>query len=519
MTVEPPPAFSKEFEPDPIFLGDTSTLSFTIDNTDSVLAASGLDFTDNLPDGMVVADPPNDNSACTGGAVTAVPGADIVTYSGGAVDAGESCVIRVDIVVDADGTYTNTTGDLTSSSGNSGPASDTLIVDPVADLDIAKSDSPDPVEAGATLTYTLVVTNTGPSEATGIVVTDTLPNAFTPAGNTCGASGDPLVWNVGALSPDDHDACIITGTVDAGFNGSITNTATVVSNIFDPQSANNTVTETTIVYGLASIGDYVWYDANQDGIQDGGEDGVPDVNVNLRDGANITQLYTTTTGASGLYSFTDLLPGDYLLEFVLPPDFTFTLQDQGVDDAADSDADPATGQTMSTTLEAGENDFTWDAGIYEPASIGDYVWYDANRDGIQDDGEDGVPDVTVNLRDGANTTQLDTTTTGASGLYSFTDLLPGDYLIEFVLPPNFYFTLQDQGVDDAEDSDADLATGQTMSTTLEAGENDFTWDAGIYQEWNCYVPLTMRNYAGLVSRVQFDGGWNHHYQRHHPERN
>jgi len=319
------------------------------------------------------------------------------------VDAGESCVIRVDIVVDADGTYTNTTGDLTSSSGNSGPASDTLIVDPVADLDIAKSDSPDPVEAGATLTYTLVVTNTGPSEATGIVVTDTLPNAFTPAGNTCGASGDPLVWNVGALSPDDHDACIITGTVDAGFNGSITNTATVVSNIFDPQSANNTVTETTIVYGLASIGDYVWYDANQDGIQDGGEDGVPDVNVNLRDGANITQLYTTTTGASGLYSFTDLLPGDYL--------------------------------------------------------------------------------------------------------------------IEFVLPPNFYFTLQDQGVDDAEDSDADLATGQTMSTTLEAGENDFTWDAGIYQEWNCYVPLTMRNYAGLVSRVQFDGGWNHHYQRHHPERN
>ncbi len=240
LTVEPPPAFSKSFAPDTILVGEISTLTFTIDNTASAFTASALDFSDTLPAGMVVADPPNESSTCTGGTLTAGAGTNSVTYSGGTVDTGASCVLQVDVVGIADGTHTNTTGDLTSSSGNSGPASDTLIVDPVADLAIAKSALPDPVDAGETLTYTLVVTNNGPSEATGIVVSDTLPAAFTPLGNTCGASGAPLVWNVGSLSLDDYGICIITGTVDAEFGGLLTNTATVASDAFDPQPGTNT---------------------------------------------------------------------------------------------------------------------------------------------------------------------------------------------------------------------------------------------------------------------------------------
>ncbi|MCG8606284.1 PKD domain-containing protein, partial [bacterium] len=62
-----PPSFSKSFVPDEIELGDTSTLTFTIDNTASSFAASGLDFTDNLPAGLEIANPNNASTTCTGG--------------------------------------------------------------------------------------------------------------------------------------------------------------------------------------------------------------------------------------------------------------------------------------------------------------------------------------------------------------------------------------------------------------------------------------------------------------------
>ncbi len=57
--------------------------------------------------------------------------------------------------------------------------------------------------------------------------------------------------------------------------------------------------------------------------------------------------------------------------------------------------------TETTTLESGDNDPTLDAGIYQPSSLGDYVWEDLNANGIQDDGDTGVEGVTVNLKDEA----------------------------------------------------------------------------------------------------------------------
>jgi len=75
---------------------------------------------------------------------------------------------------------------------------------------------------------------------------------------------------------------------------------------------------------------------------------------------------TTTTAGGGLYSFT-VPPGVYYVKFSnLPAGFVLSPMDQGSDDTKDSDANPATGQTVCTTLTAGENDPTWDAGIYQP---------------------------------------------------------------------------------------------------------------------------------------------------------
>jgi len=230
---------------------------------------------------------------------------------------------------------------------------------------------------------------------------------------------------------------------------------------------------------VASLGDYVWYDENRDGIQDPGESGVVGVTVQLLDCAG-TIIATTTTDASGKYLFENLTPGDYNVRFVLPDGYKFSAPDQGADDGLDSDADPSTGETICTTLDSGETDLTWDAGIYEPASLGDYIWKDLDADGIQDAGEPGIESVSVNLYD-CSGNFIATTVTDASGFYLFDDLIPGQYYVQFVKPDGFLFSPQGQGGDTGLDSDADPGTGKTACTTLVPGENDLTWDAGLYQ--------------------------------------
>jgi hypothetical protein len=84
---------------------------------------------------------------------------------------------------------------------------------------------------------------------------------------------------------------------------------------------------------------------------------------------------------------------------VAPTGYAFSAKDQGTNDAVDSDVDTTTGKSALTTLVAGENDVSLDAGIYclPTASVGDRVWEDMNYNGIQDAGEAGVKGVTVKL--------------------------------------------------------------------------------------------------------------------------
>jgi hypothetical protein len=120
----------------------------------------------------------------------------------------------------------------------------------------------------------------------------------------------------------------------------------------------------------AALGDYVWYDLNNNGIQDPGEPGASGVLVELLygDGSPVLDLsnnpITMTTNATGRYLFENLVPDLYYsVRFTAPDGFYFTLQDQLANDAVDSDADPSTGQTIATELTPGETDLTWDAGL------------------------------------------------------------------------------------------------------------------------------------------------------------
>lgn len=121
------------------------------------------------------------------------------------------------------------------------------------------------------------------------------------------------------------------------------------------------------------------------------------------------------------------------------------------------------------------------------SGIGNFVWEDSDKDGIQDPDEVGFPDVTVKLKD-ASGTVIATTTTDADGFYSFMGLNPGTYSVMFVLPYPYEYTGINSGADDAVDSDADeTMDGMTITTVLEPGEIDLTWDAGIYRMPNIAV--------------------------------
>ena len=226
------------------------------------------------------------------------------------------------------------------------------------------------------------------------------------------------------------------------------------------------------------IGNFVWADSNANGIQDAGEPGIANVTVNLYNGLN-EMIGTANTNTSGYYYFYASPYTKYYVEFVLPDDYVFSPQDQGSDDTVDSDADTSTGQTIILyTQGPGSVDMTWDCGMYQTqASIGDFVWTDSNANGIQDAGEPGIADVTVDLYL-CDDTFVDSTTTIADGSYWFTDLTPDSYYLKFIAPPGYSFTVQDAG-DDTLDSDVD-STGQTIiCTDLQPGETDDSWDAGL----------------------------------------
>lgn len=119
----------------------------------------------------------------------------------------------------------------------------------LVDIVVNQSDSPDPIAAGGLLTYTIAVTNNGPDDATGVVLTDTIPasTTFVSSSTTKGScSGNPsITCNIGALA--NGETATVTIRVIPNTTGTITNTASTTRNEPDSNSANNADTDITTV--------------------------------------------------------------------------------------------------------------------------------------------------------------------------------------------------------------------------------------------------------------------------------
>ena len=255
-------------------------------------------------------------------------------------------------------------------------------------------------------------------------------------------------------------------------------------------------------YHCRWVGDFVWVDTNRDGVQDEGEPGIPGVTLTIErsDGKPVKDVFgetvtETKTGDDGKYSFKDLEALPEGVSYVVKVDnsqealkpYVPTTAEQGGDRAVDS----STGEAAAVELpNNGDSDLTLDFGFVKPkVSVGDFVWVDTNGNGVQDEGEPGIPGVTLTIERSDGKPVKDVfgetvteTKTGDDGKYSFKDLeaLPEgvSYVVKVdnsqdVLKP-YVPTQTGQG-----DAATDSSNGEAKSGSLTTdGDEDLTLDFG-----------------------------------------
>ncbi|MCP3959144.1 MAG: DUF11 domain-containing protein [bacterium] len=230
LTIDPSSsvAFSKGFFPDTIGPGSTTTLTFDISNIESPALVTDIAFTDVLPAGITIATPSSAFTDCTNAILSAPDGGGTITLSGGQLGADEACSVTVNVV--GASTATNTSGDLTSSAGNSGTAVATLTVD-TARPGFSKAFFPASISLGGTSTLSLTISSA--SGATSLEFIDPLPTGMTVVtppnvSNTCGGTvsfgetGDRFSLSGGSVGAES--SCTVSVDVTTGTTGSFVNT-------------------------------------------------------------------------------------------------------------------------------------------------------------------------------------------------------------------------------------------------------------------------------------------------------
>ena len=258
-------AITKIGDTDPIVAGNNLTYTITVTNN-GPSDATGVTVKDNLPAGVTFVDATPTQGSCS-------QSLGVISCNLGAMPDGTfeniMVVVTVPSSVQAGSDLTNTAsvkGNETDpdDSNNSGTESTVVTkVTTIADLSITKTDSPDPVSAGQNVTWTIHVTNDGPSDAQNVVVTDMLPGqtpfvSATPDQGSCSEDTGFVTCNLGTVPAGSNVKITIVATpmTDGHTSGNvnITNNVSVTSETSDPEELNNSAEDSTTVKAVADLG-------------------------------------------------------------------------------------------------------------------------------------------------------------------------------------------------------------------------------------------------------------------------
>jgi len=238
LIVASPPAIAKAFNPTTIPQTGTTLLTFTLTNPPANLfALTGVGFSDTLPLGLTVASSSIPNT-CGTGTLTTTAATRTIVLTGGTIAASSQCSFGVTVTGVVSGSYTNTTGNVSSTNGGTGLAASANLVVASPPV-IAKAFVPNSIAPGATSALTFTITNpvANAFSLAGVAFTDTLPInvvVSTPNGivGSCGAGTITATAGSGSIS-------LSGGTVSAGSNCSfsVNVTSAVLGNYTNTTSA------------------------------------------------------------------------------------------------------------------------------------------------------------------------------------------------------------------------------------------------------------------------------------------
>lgn len=291
---------------------------------------------------------------------------------------------------------------------------------------------------GKEITYTLTLTNNGPSVATGVTVSDKLPAGvtFVSAQGDGSYNAETGKWDLSNLTIAKDEVKTITITVritGEGVGSLITNVATITHQ--DQYGDNPTNNESSASFkGGYNLGGTLYRDSDASYSKSNTEARFAGRTIALLDGNGNPILdkdghpVTTTTDENGNYQFTGLAPGNYKVSIADPTtgDLAGLTNTQAYNGRNATEASVTIGDSSVQGV---------DFGFVKPATIGDRVWNDQDRNGV-DNGEPGVPGVTVILKD-ASGNEVARTKTDANGNYRFEGVLPGTYSVSIEVPAGY----------------------------------------------------------------------------------
>jgi fimbrial isopeptide formation D2 family protein len=178
-----PPSITKTFGASSINVGQSTTLSFTINNPNAPVSLTGVGFTDNFPAGLVVATPSVVTGSCGGGTITATAGNSSASLSGATLAPGAVCTFSVNVTAATTGTKTNITQPVTSNEGGTGnTATASITVNAPSPPQISKQFGATSINTGQSTSLSFTITNPNASSSlTGVGFTDTLPTGLVVA--------------------------------------------------------------------------------------------------------------------------------------------------------------------------------------------------------------------------------------------------------------------------------------------------------------------------------------------------